>query len=146
MKDQIWPAKSVLHTGLPHWYLERAQPQEAWSHPGLCLVGDIHCWSQTWEVHPSPSKSTELKPPLGGYLNPKIEVSHREDIWVCQPLERQYTVQSLFSARSWGQTNGQKSGGSVFLSILNGFPSKESEGERKEGFEYPLLRKMSIYH
>lgn len=68
---------------------------------------------------------------------------HREDTWVCQPLERCNTVQSLFSVRSWGQTNGQESGGSLFLSMFNVFPSKEGGGERKGGFEYPLLRKTA---
>lgn len=55
----------------------------------------------------------------------------------------QYTVQSPFSVRSWRQTNGQESGGSLFLSMFNALPSKEGEGERKRGFEYPLLRKTA---
>lgn len=88
VKAHIWPDEPVPRTGLPGWCWERAQLLKVWSHPGLCLTAYVHSRSQTWEAHPSPPDSTELKPPLGGYFNPKLEVPHREDTWVCQPLER----------------------------------------------------------
>lgn len=65
---------------------------KAWSHPGLCLTAKVHSLSQTWEVRPSPSDSTELMPPLGGYFNPKLEVPHREDMCLSAFRKTQYTV------------------------------------------------------
>lgn len=100
-------------------------------------------WMST--AGPKPGKcSPELKPHLGGYFNPKLDVPHREGTGVCQPLERcKILSKACFFARSWGQENGQECDGSLFWSMVNVFPSKESGGEMKGGFEYPLLRKAA---
>ena len=145
VKDRIWPAESVPRAGLPRWCWERAWLPEAWSHPGLYLTANVHSRSQTWEVHPSPSGSAELKPPLGGYFSPKLEVPHREDTWVCEPLERcDILSQACFLQDPAVKQMGRKVVEVSFCQCLfNVFRSKEGGVERKAGFEYPLLRKMA---
>lgn len=131
-KDCIWLAESVPRTGLSCWCQERAQLPEVWSYPDLRLMPSIH--SQTWEVHPSPSDSTKLKPPLGGYFNPKLEVPHREDdTWVCQPLERCNILSKACSLQDPGvkQTSRKMVEVSFYQCLMIFLPRKVEE-KRKE--------------
>lgn len=109
---------------------------------------DVHWWSQTWEVRPSPSKSTELKPPLGGYLNPKLEVSHRKDTWFCQPSERH----NILSKACFLQDPGVKQMGkkvvevSFYQCLMFFLPKKVEEKGKMLRKTLSLLRKISIPH
>lgn len=83
------------------------------------------CSYQKCSASSKPGKSVQvlyILPPLAGSLNPKLEMPHREDRWVCQPLELKIYFPKPVSfkiLRSNEQANGKISFYQCFMFFLS---------------------------
>lgn len=86
---------------------------------------------QKSSASPKPGKSVQglqILPPLGGYLNPKLEMPVREDRWVCQPLELPICFPKPVSCKILRSNKWAGKWESLFLPVLDVFPFKEGGG------------------